>query len=101
MNTYELVLVLPEKATPAKKKSVAETLETTVKVFKGKVVKSDDWGKVELAYPIMGNDNGNFLFFELELESASAKQLQAKLRLEEGVIRHLLIKADKKTKEKK
>jgi small subunit ribosomal protein S6 len=92
MKTYELTVVLPEKATAARKKKVVEIIEKIVKTAKGKVKKSDDWGRVELAHSLKGNDSGVFLFFELELEPESVKSLDQKIKLEEDVIRHLLVK---------
>ncbi len=94
MQTYELTLVLPEKATPAKKKQVESTIESMVKVFKGKVKETKDWGKMDLAYPIKKNDVGNFLHYVLELEKDKAAQIDQKLRLEEEVIRYLLVKVE-------
>lgn len=91
---YELTLVLPEKATPAKKKAVTETIEKMVKVFKGSVESTKDRGKMELAYPIKEELSGNFLFFELELDKESVSQLNSKLRLEEGIIRYLVVKKE-------
>lgn len=92
MRKYELTVVLPEKATPAKKKAVSETIEKMVKVFKGKIEKSDDWGKLDLYYPIKKNNSGVFLFFQLELEPKSADSLDQKIKLEEDIIRHLLVR---------
>ena len=92
MNTYELTIVLPDKATEAKKKSFTETLGKIIKVSKGKITKKDDWGEIGLAYPIEKNKSGNFLYFELEMDGPSVKDLNQKLKLEEGVIRHLLVK---------
>lgn len=94
MNTYELTLVLPERATPAKKKAVIELISKLVKLSKGELKKVDDWGKIELSYPIAKNTAGNFLFFVLELDGPSAKSLEQKVRLEEGIIRHLLIRKE-------
>lgn len=92
MKDYELTVVLSEKATSAKKKKVVETIEKMVKTAKGKIKKSDDWGKADLAYTIKGNQAGVFLFFELELEPESVKSLDQKIKLEEDIIRHLLVK---------
>ena len=96
MNNYEMTLVLPEKATPAKKKSVGETIGKMVKIFKGKVVKVDDWGKLDLAYPIEKNESGNFLHFHLELEADGPKNLSDKLNLEEGILRYLIVTREEK-----
>ena len=92
MNNYELTVVLPEKATAAKKKSVKEAIEKMVKTAKGEIKSFDDWGKIDLAYTINGNDSGVFIFFELELEPAGVKSLDQKIKLEDDVIRHLLVK---------
>lgn len=39
MNTYELTLIVPEKASSAKKKSVVESVEKILKTLEGEVKK--------------------------------------------------------------
>lgn len=92
MRNYELTLVLDGKATSAKKKSAQETIEKIVNVLKGKVAKFEDWGMKDLASPIGKNTSGIYLHFKLELDGSTAKQLTAKLRSEETILRYLLIK---------
>ncbi len=92
MNKYELTIVLDGKATAAKKKSVTEKLEKMIKALKGNVVKVKDWGIKDLYYEIKKSETGAFLIFELELEGQGAKTINDKLRLEEEVIRYLLIR---------
>lgn len=92
MANYELTLVLPEKATAAKLKSLETKIEELAKTLKGKVKKLEDWGKIELSYPIKKSKSGSFLHFELELESEAAKNLNDKLRMENDIVRYLLIK---------
>lgn len=83
MRKYELTLVLDAKATAAKKKSVGETIEKVVKVFKGKIEKTEDWGE---------KGSGQLLHFLLELDSASAKAIEAKLKAEESIVKYLIIR---------
>ena len=83
MRKYELTLVMDTKATPAKKKAVGETIDKVVKVFKGKVEKTEDWGQ---------KGSGQVLHFLLELDSASAKGMEAKLKSEEAVKKYLIIR---------
>lgn len=92
MNSYELTIVLPGKVTAAKKKSVAEKVKKLVSTLKGKVKDEKNWGEKELAYKIGKNDTGNFVHFTLELEPKSVKDLSDKLKLEDRVIRYLLVK---------
>lgn len=92
MPIYELTIVLPGSATPAKKKSAQGKIEKIVTSAKGKVDKFDDWGERKLAYPIAKNGTGIFLHFQLELEAEAVKGLDSKLNLEEDILRYLLVK---------
>lgn len=101
MNKYELTVVLDGKTTPAKKKAFQELLEKLVKIGKGSVLKLDEWGVKDLAYPFGGKSkmgkstSGLYLHYVLELESKSVKGISTKLGQEGVVIRHLLIRKDK------
>jgi small subunit ribosomal protein S6 len=93
MNTYEMMLVLPGKATATKVKSSKEELEKLISTLKGKIVKSEEWGKKDLAYNIKGNTSGNFLLYNIELSPEGVKALRDKLKMEEEIIRYLLVKS--------
>ena len=89
-----MTVVLDGKATPVKKKSVTELVEKVVTISKGKVGKVEDWGTKDLAYKIGKSATGVYLHFPLELEAHSTKDLTAKLRANEDIIRYLLIVED-------
>lgn len=93
MNKYELTVVLDGKSGAVKKKKVIETLEKILTVFKGSIKESKEWGIKELAYKIGKSESGLYLFFELELDPATVKQLNEKLRVDGDIIRYLLIKS--------
>ena len=92
MNTYELTVVLPGDVSSAKKKSVHDRIEKLIKAGKGKVVKTDDWGKIELSYVIKKETTGYFSHFNLDIEPETAKNLKDKLRLDNDIIRYLLVR---------
>jgi len=94
MNTYELTLILEGKASSAKKKSLVEKIEKLVKLNKGKILKKDDWGKKDFAYPIKKNDTGVYLFFEIELEPETANKISEKINIDDEILRHLIIRKD-------
>ncbi len=83
MNKYELSIVLDGKTGAAKKKAVVEKVTKMVDLLKGKVGKIDDLG--EKMYGIV-------LFIPLELAADAAKSLLNKVRLEEDIKKHLMIK---------
>jgi len=94
MNRYELTLILEGKASVAKKKKLIDKIEKIIKELRGKIVGHEDWGEKEFRYPIKKKDTGIYLFFELELESKAAKDLLPKLKLEEEILRYLLVRKD-------
>lgn len=95
MNSYELTIVLDGKASSAKKKAVMASLEKLVKNFEGKLGKLTDWGVKELMYKIGKSETGAYLHYEVELPGKGAKDIAVKLNQEDGVIRYLLIRAEK------
>ena len=94
MRKYELTVVLPGKATPAKKKSTQEKIGKLIITQKGKMGKNDDWGELEFTHTIAKNNTGTYLFFELELDPGTARQIDQKLNLEEDIIRYLLVRVN-------
>lgn len=92
MNNYELTIVLAGSLTPAKQKNITEKLEKLIDIYKGKVKKTDNWGKIEMSYPIKKETTGVYTLYDLELDPQNAKTLSDKLRLEEEILRYLLIK---------
>lgn len=94
MNKYELTVVLPAGTSAAKKKTFEELVKKLIESLDGKIAKSNDWGEQELAYRIKKSDSGVFLSYELELSPEKTKQVDTKLKTDDGVLRHLLIKAN-------
>ncbi len=95
MQKYELTVVLPGKTSAAKKKAFVEKLEKTVDAMEGKLGKLEDWGEKPLAYEIKKNEVGNYLHFPLELISTKAGQIDAKLKVDDEVLRYLLVRVEK------
>jgi small subunit ribosomal protein S6 len=93
MNNYELTVVLSPKTTAAKKRSLVESIEKMVKILKGGVGKVDDWGVIDLAYKIAKNEQGFFLNIPLKLEAVQVKQLDTKLKMDESILRYLIVKS--------
>jgi small subunit ribosomal protein S6 len=100
MQMYELTLVVAGGSSAAKKKPVLDRIEKLVKIFKGNVKESNDWGEIELSYRIKKETHGHFLNLTIEMEPADAKALAEKIRVEEDIVRHLMVKPDRKKVEK-
>lgn len=86
---YNLTVVLPAKGEGVDKFS--ERLEKTVKLLKGKVTKTLDLGRKQLAYQINKQSEGIFGELELEMEGSAVVELEKKLAVDNQLLRHLLI----------
>lgn len=87
-------MALPGDTTPTKVKSHQEKIEKLVETFKGKVKAMKEWGRIELAHPLKKNTSSFFVHFDLELDAQTAKALKDKLKLEEQILRYLLVRKD-------
>ena len=58
----------------------------------GKIEKMDLWGARDLAYPIKRQTKGFFAHFEISADPKNAKGLDKTLKLEEDILRYLLVR---------
>lgn len=92
MDTYELTFILRGDLSEKERDDGISQVRKWVEEGKGKVVSSDLWGKKSLAYRIKKFLEGIYVFMRLDLGAKEVAQLSGKLRLEENVIRYLLVK---------
>jgi len=90
-SNYELVVVFEPEIKAEEKEKLLTGLKKTI-TEKGKILKEEDWGKKELAYPIKKQRSGLFCWFSFEAESDLPQTLEKKTKLEEKIIRFLLTK---------
>ncbi|MBU3956809.1 30S ribosomal protein S6 [Patescibacteria group bacterium] len=94
MRDYELVLVIdPDLAEGDQKKEIAK-VKKIIEDLKGKVEKTDEWGKRELVYPIKKKNLGYYFLLAIKLPVKTPVEVDNKLKLEEKIIRHLLVKKE-------
>lgn len=74
-------------------------LEAVKKSF-GKLNKEDLWGVRELSYPINHQEKAYYAHFEFESEPDTLSALDKSLKLNEDIIRYLIVRAKPLKKEK-
>jgi small subunit ribosomal protein S6 len=68
--------------------------EDVVKNGGGEVIKTDRWGKRRLAYEVNGINEGHYVLMTFKSPSGVAQELDRILRIQDDVIRQLVIKKD-------
>lgn len=92
MNSYYLTLVLKPGMEEKERKALLDSMTKKLTQDDGKVSKEDLWGERELVYPIKKQTKGFYAHFEIEADPKNAKGLDKQLRLEEDILRYLLVR---------
>jgi small subunit ribosomal protein S6 len=94
MRKYEMMVILdPEVEERTVQPSLDQYL-TVIKDDSGTVDKIDIWGRRRLAYPIKKRTDGIYAVVQFTSSSATAKELERQLSLNETVLRTKLIRPD-------
>jgi small subunit ribosomal protein S6 len=94
MYKYELVIITKVSLTEEKRKAFLKKIEEMVKKAGGRLIKIDDWGKRTLAYPIKKQNEGFYSLLDLDFDQPVDVTFSNKIKLEEEVVRSLLIKKE-------
>jgi small subunit ribosomal protein S6 len=89
-NLYELVVLLHPDLEIDVEAPVTK-VEGLIDAVGGRVIKRDNWGKKRLAYRIRRQDFAIYVYFEVELDASSVRQLENTILITEEVLRHLLV----------
>ncbi|MBD3238286.1 MAG: 30S ribosomal protein S6 [Candidatus Moranbacteria bacterium] len=90
---YELIFIVANQDFEKLDKIKAK-VEKTIKDLKGEILKQSEPQKRKLAYSIKGSKNGIYIVMRLNLEKKQALKFQQQVKLIQGVLRHLLVRAD-------
>lgn len=88
---YELVAIFEPDIKTEEKEKLLQLIKKSV-AASGKVLEDKEWGKKELASPIKKQKMGVFCWLAFEMEAKAMVDLEKKLKLEEKIIRYLLVK---------
>ncbi len=95
MNEYEVAVLFDPGLEIDLTKPMAK-VEKIITDNSGKITKTDNWGKKKLAYKIAGQDHAVYVFYTVELPSASVSKVESVLNITDEVIRYLITKIDHK-----
>ena len=94
MRDYELVVIIKPDVTDDDANAIVEKVKTLVTDRKGEVVEVKPWGKKKMAYPIGQYKEGNYVLTKLKLEAKLTREIDSALKLNEKIMRHLLVRKD-------
>lgn len=90
-----MCLVVTPVVKDDEREKLLKEIKEDVEKFKGKVVKTDDWGKKTLAFRMKKESEGYYFLLNLEFEDEAVNELSRKLRMNDKILRFLLVKLEK------
>ena len=94
MREYELTFIAKPDLDATNMAALLEKVTALFTAEGGKVNKLDRWGLRQLTYPIKKYREGQYVHLTLSLDAAAVARAEQRLRLQEDLIRYLLVSAE-------
>ena len=91
---YELVYVMKPEATEAEVADMQAQVEAIIARVGGTLEKTDAWGRRKLAYDIANHKEGFYVLHVIAGSGELMKEIDRRLRVTEGLLRHLVVRID-------
>ena len=93
MRHYEIVfLVHPDQSEQVP--AMIERYKALIEGDKGRIHRLEDWGRRQLAYPIVNLAKAHYVMLNIEVSQNALNELESGFRFNDAVLRHLVIKRD-------
>ena len=92
MNLYEHTIIARQDTSPSELKQLTEKYSKIIEKNEGKVVKTENWGLLNLAHLIKKNRKGSFIHFKIEGKGKVVEELEKNEAIDKKLIRYLTVK---------
>jgi small subunit ribosomal protein S6 len=95
MNLYEIMFILNPDIGEDEREKLTTRLKTIISKNKGDIIRFDDLGFKSLTYKIKKKSRGQYFLINLEGPGSMIAEIERFLRIDENVIRFVVVKLDK------
>ena len=92
MNLYEHTIIARQDTSPAELKQLTEKYSKIVEKNDGEIVKTENWGLLNLSYLIKKNRKGSYIHFKIKGNGKVIDQLEKSEAIDKKLLRHLTVK---------
>jgi len=96
IHDYELMYIVRPDADDEKQATTIAALATAVTIRGGTITTDTNWGRKRLAYPIQDFREGIYVIYEFKFDADQVAPLDRQIRLNEDVIRHMILRIERK-----
>ena len=95
MALYENTIVLKQDLAEKELDNIRQKYKKLIDEFSGKLLKIENWGLIELSNKIKNYKKGFFIHFKFEGNKQTLNEFEKKIKLDQSIIRHLIVKYKK------
>ena len=95
MNLYEHTIIARQDASPSELKQLIDKYSKIIEKNKGEVIKTENWGLLNLAYLIKKNKKGSYIHFKIKAEGNVIDELEKNEVIDKKLLRYLTVKVKK------
>ena len=95
MNLYEHTIIARQDASPSEVKQLTEKYSKIVEKNEGEIVKTENWGLINLSYLIKKNKKGSYIHFKIKGKGNVIEELEKNEAIDKKLLRYLTVKVKK------
>ena len=95
MNLYEHTIIARQDVSVSQLKQLTEKYSKIIEKFDGDIVKTENWGLMNLSYMIKKNKKGNYIHFKIEGSGKTISELEKNEKIDKNLLRYLTIRVKK------
>ena len=95
MNFYEHTIVARQDTSKTQLKQLQDKYTSIIEKNDGKILQTQNWGLLNLAYIVKKNKKGNYIHYKFQSESNVVLELEKNEKLDKNILKYLTIKYKK------
>ena len=92
MNLYEHTIIARQDTSPSEIKQLTEKYSKIVEKNEGEIIKTENWGLLNLSYLIKKNKKGSYIHFKIKGNGNMIDELEKTEAIDKKLLRYLTIK---------
>ncbi len=92
MNLYEHTIIARQDTSPSEIKQLTDKYSKIVEKNEGEIVKTENWGLLNLSYLIKKNKKGSYIHFKIKGNGNVIEELEKNESIDKKLLRYLTIK---------
>ena len=95
MNLYEHTIIARQDTSATQLEQLTDKYSKIVQKYDGDIVKTENWGLMNLSYIIKKNKKGNYIHFKIKGEGKLISELEKNEKIDKNLLKYMTIKVKK------